>query len=168
MNNILFLNDKDFSTKTVSSGVVITTRITNISVVMFYSPKCQYSRDLMPLFRKLPTTLSGCIFAIANISKYPNIVNISRTTKMPIRYVPLLILFVNGLPYMEYKGEYTIDNIKQFILDTSNSVYNNIPRETMKHVTQHPDHPVPVYSLGIPIFTGIANYVEFNTTGTKS
>ena len=36
----------------------------------------------------------------------------------PIKYVPLLTLIsCNGLPYLEYEGENTLDAIKAFILE---------------------------------------------------
>ena len=37
----------------------------------------------------------------------------------PIKYVPMLTLYLNGLPYLEYEGDNTLDAIKAFIIQVS-------------------------------------------------
>ena len=45
------------------------------------------------------------------------VVQLSNQTIVPITYVPDIILYVDGIPYMRYDGNHDIQSIKKFILD---------------------------------------------------
>jgi hypothetical protein len=46
---------------------------------------------------------------------YNEIVAKSYETRMPIKSVPLIICYVNGTPYMVFKGKLTLDHLIEFI-----------------------------------------------------
>jgi hypothetical protein len=54
-----------------------------------------------------------------NVNKLENrrVVQLSNQTIVPITYVPDIILYVDGIPYMRYDGTHDIQSIKTFIVD---------------------------------------------------
>ena len=73
-------------------------------------------------FRKLPGTISGCQFGMINVSKNKEIVRTSKDTIAPITYVPYIILYHNGRPYMRYDGPANQNDIQNFIVEVANSL----------------------------------------------
>ena len=43
----------------------------------------------------------------------------SRKTVIPINYVPFIMFYVKGIPYIQYTGEYSTDDICDFIKSIS-------------------------------------------------
>jgi hypothetical protein len=93
---------------------------------------------------------------------HKGVVQKSQSTITPITHVPLIILYVNGVPYIEYRGPYQFEALRNFILET----YRLIEKEisfTRQSRTQFPnaEHPnvyhdpsknrIPKYSLGEPL-----------------
>jgi thioredoxin-like negative regulator of GroEL len=86
---------------------------------LFYSNECQHSANLLKKYKQLPKLINGCQFALININKPTNfsVVRLSQNTISPITFVPDVILYVDGIPFIRYDGPHEIQQIKQFILD---------------------------------------------------
>ena len=52
-SGILFLTADDFEITKGSKGYMLTNFIKDFSLILFYSPQCPYSQQLLPIFKKL-------------------------------------------------------------------------------------------------------------------
>jgi hypothetical protein len=117
----------------------------------------------------------------------------SKNTIAPIEYVPDVILYVDGVPYIRYDGPHEIDNIKSFIFNVyeklqktcfsnneqqqqqqpsvkqqlHNTGHANAPYKQQPHVIREVKNSIPEYTVGVPV-CGKRNdsnkcYLEFKT-----
>ncbi len=97
-------------------------------------------------------------------------IEMSKSTISPIKYVPYIALYVNGKPYMVYKGPQGLEEIRRFIFDVSQSVTKKqkpasaatapgaVIRENPKAGGLHE------YCLGVPLYgDDNVTYLEFDT-----
>lgn len=119
MSGILFLNHGDFEIRKGDKGDMMTLKYdrTGLTLVLFYSKELPTCAHLMTRFKQLPSLINGCNFAMVNMNKNMELVQMSRNTIAPITYVPDLTLFVNGCPFIRYDGEQEIDAIRKFLED---------------------------------------------------
>lgn len=121
MSGILYLNADDFVVKKGDKGnlMCLSYDVRGLSLVLFYSNDCQHCNKLMVRYKQLPYNINGCQFTMINVNKSDNrrVVQMSNQTIVPITYVPDVILYVDGIPYMRYDGDHEIQSIKTFILD---------------------------------------------------
>ncbi len=121
MSGILYLNCDDFVIKKGEKGnlMCLNYEVQGLSLVLFYSNECQHCNKLMVRYKQLPFNINGCQFTMINVNKMENrrVVQLSNQTIVPITYVPDIILYVDGIPYMRYDGNHDIQSIKTFILD---------------------------------------------------
>lgn len=124
MNGLLFLTEKDFGKGITASGknVITLPTISGFSLVLFYSTQCENCKELIPIFKKLPGKIGGCQFGIINIIQNKKVIHMCKNTVTPIKYVPFMLLFFKGKPYMKYNGPYDIDEIARFVMDVSSKV----------------------------------------------
>jgi len=125
MSGIYFLNHADFEIEKGDRGDMMTLKYdkNGLTLVLFYSkelPSCDY---LMTKFKQLPALMNGCNFAMVNMNKNMELVEISRNTIAPISYVPDLTLFVNGCPFIRYDGPQEIENICGFLKDIYEKIH---------------------------------------------
>lgn len=122
MSGLLFLTKDDLHLEESSRGGLILCNCVKrgISVVLFYSSKCEHCLKLIPIFKKLPGHINGVQFALSLVT--PEIAIASKKTIAPIQYVPLIILFVNGRPFVVYDGPFSEQEIKSFIIDYGNKI----------------------------------------------
>ena len=123
----------------------------------------------MSEFKQLPTMILGCKFVMVNINHNPEIIQKSKQSISPITYVPDLILYVNGLPYIRYDGPNKLENIKDFVMDIANKLektsfmsdeISNVPtkfeqpvepqQQQQQHI-QYPENAIPEYTIGKPL-----------------
>jgi thioredoxin-like negative regulator of GroEL len=123
-NGIFFFKNTDFVLRQNLKGKLLAFQeeLKGLYLVLFYSEQCTYCDQLMSDFKLLPQKLLGCKFVMVNINKNPDIVEQARETICPITYVPDLILYVNGLPYIRYDGPNNLEDIKKFIIDIANKL----------------------------------------------
>jgi hypothetical protein len=121
MSGILYLNVDDFIIRKGEKGNLLCLNydVQGLSLVLFYSNECQHCTKLMGRYKQLPFNINGCQFTMINVNKAENrrVVQLSNQTIVPITYVPDIILYVDGIPYMRYDGNHDIQSIKSFILD---------------------------------------------------
>jgi thiol-disulfide isomerase/thioredoxin len=182
--------------ESVRGGLVLTNCVKRgISVVLFYSSKCQHCTKLIPIFKKLPGHINGVQFALSLVT--PEIAMKSNKTISPIQYVPLIILFVNGRPFVRYDGAFTENDIKSFIIDYGNKIsarerdtfqqqkrqnqqqihYQNQP-QSKKNISndiygipynskKHQDIPDYINGIGVPKRDDVT-YLEFDDAYEKN
>ena len=168
-SGIYFLNEDDFILRENTKGKLlgIKENFNGLTLLLFYSRECQFCEKLLAQFKQLPSLIMGCKFGMVNINQNPTVVDISKTTISPITYVPDLILYVNGLPYMRYDGPGEIENIKEFIVDIyqklqktsflqnqngqhqSSTTENEIQKTTSSYAEI--ENEIPAYSVGKPL-----------------
>ena len=160
---LFYLNETDFIIKENQKGKSLTVGLDGYSLVLFYSTKCQHCQSLIPIFKKLPQTVGGCTFAMVNVSQNKGLIAKSATTRSPIKYVPLLILHINGEPYMRYDGPHKIEEIKRFVIEIAQKVSkNNKPQSNTQNSNSAPENvasEVPAYTIGRPKNAGKRNEV---------
>ena len=159
MSGLLFLQTEDFSIQKGQKGPILCHSIRGISLVLFYSVNCQYSRHLIPIFKRLPGQLGGCQFGMINVSSEKQIIGMSKATISEIKYVPLMILFVSGKPFLRYDGPHEENEIKRFIFEVSNKIqtkekFSNkeAPRMRQQVSFGNGTRAVPAYAAGQPLY----------------
>lgn len=197
MSGIHFLGEDDFIIKQGDKGTILSLvyDTKGITLVLFYSTECPYCDALINKFKMLPTHLNGCQFAMINVNRNMNIVERSKNTIAPITYVPDLILYVNGFPYVRYDGPHSIQHISEFIVDISmkiqNTAFMNQKQELSNQEIQlppsvpKPNHipqtqniikekhtNIPAYTIGTPLYgekkrDGVC-YLDFNSAYVSS
>ena len=102
MSGLLFLTANDFQNIEKENGNVLCTNIKGFSLILFYSTQCNYCKELIPIFKNLPGQVDGCNFGMINVNKNKHIIQMSNQTIVPITYVPYIILYIDGIPFMRY------------------------------------------------------------------
>lgn len=151
---LFYLNETDFEIRKGPKGDSLCVGIDGYSLVLFYSNKCDHCQRLIPIFKKLPGTVGGCTFAMVNVSK-KQIVQKSKTTITPIKYVPYVVLHINGEPFMRYDGPHELDPMKKFVIEIAQKVTQKNPRENKQTPIQQEVNPVvPAFTIGVPKNSG--------------
>lgn len=188
MNGILFFASSDFSLRQGEKGSLLCLNDSKgLALVLFYSNHCDYCNNLIKKFKQLPHVFNGCQFAMVNVSQYPDIAERSNNTMAAITYVPDVILYVDGSPYVRYDGPHEIKAITDFIVDIYKKIQqinffpnqqqaqqqgqqqtppNQPPRQAPP--SQQPN--IPAYTIGRPICGNKSDkvcYLNFNSAYTK-
>jgi thioredoxin-like negative regulator of GroEL len=124
MSGLLFLTSDDFLVEKSNKGDILCTNIPGFSLILFYSTQCVHCQSLIPIFKKLPGTIGGCQFGMINVTSNKECVRMSKDTIAPITYVPYIVLYIQGKPFMRYGGPHDGSEIKRFVLEVSNKVQN--------------------------------------------
>lgn len=165
MSGLLFLAKDDFKCMTGSKGTLMCTEISGFSLILFYSNACQHCQNMIPIFKNLPGSISGCQFGMINVTKNKDIVKLSKESIAPITYVPYVILYHNGKPYMRYDGPADLKEIQNFIVEVANSLQSrqSFVDDTKKDQTKQ--KAIPAYSVGHPKTCDRDDvcYLEFDT-----
>ena len=117
--SLIFLTNNEFTLKEINKSKVLTNPIPGFSLVLFYSTECTHCKTLIPIFRKLPGTIGGCQFGVINISKNKDTIKNSMDSTTPLKYVPLIILYHDGSPFMSYKGPRELQSIQRFVVEVA-------------------------------------------------
>lgn len=166
MSGLLFLTAGDFSIQKGAKGNIMCHEIPGFSLILFYSTHCVHCQTLIPIFKRLPGTIGGCQFGMINVSTNKHCVQISRNTIAPIKYVPYIVLYVNGKPFMVYKGPYDGNEIRRFVIEVANSIQKKQQFAKQPKGAKTDKKKIPEFALGIPVY-GDGNdnvcYLEFDT-----
>jgi len=164
MSGLLFLSSEDFFTVNGTKGNIMCHSIPGISLILFYSTQCEHCQKLIPIFKLLPGTLGGCQFGMINVSTNRECVKMSQNTIAPITYVPYIILFIGGKPFMKYQGPHDINEIKRFVFEVAQKMRTKqkftdggkikIDKEGLK---------IPAYTIGHPLCGGDGDDVCYLT-----
>lgn len=149
MNSLLFLNEQDFSIQQGKKGHILCNNLPGLSLVLFYSTRCEYCPMMVEIFKKLPHYVPGCQFALLNISTYQNVAWMSQKTIAPITYVPFVVLYVNGRPFMKYNGEKRLQDIAGFVNEVLSRIQNK-KNFSSSNIRVENEETIPEYCSGIP------------------
>jgi len=150
--SILFLTTEDFTVQKGTKGDIMCHNIPGFSLILFYSTHCVHCQSLIPIFKRLPGSINGCQFGMINISTNRSTVDMSATTIAPIKYVPYIVLYVNGKPFMVYKGPYQESEIRNFVVEIANNIQKKqqFSKEKVKETPQE-EGGIPAYTIGKPL-----------------
>lgn len=162
MSGLLFLEHEDFGVGQGEDGPILCNKIRGLSLILFYSTQCTHCQKFIPLFKKLPGSISGCQFGMINVTQNKPVVLMSRQTIAPITYVPLIILYFHGKPYMIYNGPYDENEVKRFVVEVAKSLINRQKFEMQDKVKQS-GKGIPEYTIGVPLCgDDERSYLEFD------
>ena len=163
MSGLLFLSSDDFSINTGNKGNIMCHGIPGFSLVLFYSTSCQHCRTLIPIFKKLPGSIGGCQFGMINVSTNKKCIIMSQSTIAPIKFVPYIILYIQGKPFMRYNGPHKQSELIRFVMEVANKIQSK-QRFTSENVKEEnkENGRLREYSVGIPLL-GSENrcYLDF-------
>lgn len=169
MSGLLFLSSNDFSIKRGNRGNIMCTDIPGFSLILFYSTSCQWCNVLTPIFKRLPGTINGCQFGMINVSNNKKCVQMASNTVAPITYVPYILFYVDGKPFMVYKGPYDHGEITKFVLEVANNISKKrqFSAPQQKQASEHKD--IPGFTIGIPIHGDNKNicYLDYDDAYTN-
>jgi hypothetical protein len=151
MSGLLFLTSEDFSIQKGAKGNIMCHNIPGFSLILFYSTHCEHCQVLIPIFKRLPGTINGCQIGMVNVSTNKACVDMSQNTIAPLKYVPYIVLFINGKPFMVYQGPHDQGEITRFIMEVANNVQKKqqFSGERVKQDTE--GSALPAYSIGKPV-----------------
>jgi hypothetical protein len=154
MSGLLFLTSEDFQIFRGTKGSVMGTSVAGFSLILFYSTKCEHCQRCIPIFKQLPGTVGGCQFGMINVSHNKSCILMSRETVTPITVVPYMGLYVNGRPYMRYKGPHNTKEISRFIVEVSQRAQQRSRKHNNKlesKIKKDPNGGIPAYTIGKPL-----------------
>ena len=96
---------------------------------------------------------------MVNVSQNPTVVSMSRDTISEIKYVPYIVLYVNGKPYIRYDGPYDAMEVAQFVIEITNKLHSKekfMETDTIKIS----EKSIPAYCIGSPV-TDRISYLNF-------
>ena len=149
--SIVYLKPEDFY---VSPGNDLATRIPKFSLVFFSSASCIYCKEIMPVFLSVTSAIKGCTFAIMDVNQGGmRVVKMAEGTKTPIRYVPHVIMYANGIPIAIFDPDddpaANYEMLKQFIIDNAAMVRSG--RTPSAVTTKNVSNKVCDTSIGMAI-----------------
>lgn len=109
------LTSNNFYIRQGRKGPILCSRVDGLSITLFYSTRCQNCKQLLPVYNSLSQSIRGIQFTALNVGKYRDVAQHSKATITRIEYVPLVIIYVNGTPFMSYDGPKTYENMFSFI-----------------------------------------------------
>lgn len=150
MSALLFLTEDDFNVSQGQKGSLLCTNINGYSIVLYYSTQCVHCHALVPIFKSLVGTVTNCQFAMVNVSTQKRVAIMSQSTITPIKFVPYIVFYVKGRPFMKYNGPYDGGEIRRFIVEITKNLQSRqkfYEDTTQKH---EQEKKIPEYTIGIP------------------
>ena len=149
MSGLLFLSSEDFTVARGTKGNILCNSIQGFSLILFYSTQCPHCQQLIPMFKKLPGTIGGCQFGMINISTNKQCVRISKETIAPISYVPYIVLYINGKPFIRYEGDKNLQSLAEFVSEFITRLKSQSNFISTQKSTKL-ENEIPPYSIAIP------------------
>ena len=167
---LLHLTADDFTKITNAKGnVILEHNISGFSLILFYSNNCTHCKRFIPIFKSLPGNVSGWQFGLLNINKNKRVVKLSAGTITPITFVPYIIMYYNGKPYMRYDGPQEMAEVKDFVKSVSDSIIKQInanrKEDTGEQDEEKDQNCIPEYCIARPTKGGVTEnicYLNFS------
>ena len=121
---MIFLDNEDFYVDKSSNGLVLCTKIPNLSFVLFYSNGCMHCHRMKAILKQLPNYIHGIQLGLINVDNNKKTIVDSSNTITQIKYVPFLMFYVNGIPYIQYSGEHKLEHVTTFLKKVISSLQN--------------------------------------------
>lgn len=150
MNNLYHLTSQDFFLENGSKGKVLCMDSKGLFLVCFHAnpDRCVHCEETIPEFKKLPQRIGSCKFALVNLNANPDIVKMSKMTIAPIEYVPFIILYVNGRPFLKYEGDRTLPAFMEFLQEVIQKLQTK--QSFIENKNYKVESEIPPYTVGIP------------------
>lgn len=164
MSGLLFLGNDDFTLMKGTKGNILCSSIPGYSLILFYSTQCPHCQKLIPIFKKLPGTIGGCQFGMINVSTNKNCIRLSNDTIAPITYVPYIVLYINGRPFMRYLGPHDANELKKFIIEVAQKMDSKQKFTNQANILENRETSIPAYTIGVPLYgcdNGECTYLNF-------
>ena len=166
MSGLLFLSNEDFVLSKGTKGNILCTSIPGFSLILFYSTQCPHCQNLLPIFKRLPGSINGCQFGIINVSNNKTCIRLSKDTISPITYVPYIILYINGRPFLRYSGPPAESEIRRFVFEVAQKVQSK-QKFSNEQVKEDVRGHIPAFTIGIPKCEDDVCYLEFDEAYEK-
>jgi len=168
MSGLLFLTTEDFSIQKGVKGTILCNSIPGFSLILFYSTECKHCKILIPIFKRLPGTIGGVQFGMVNVVSNKACIKMSKDTIAPITYVPYIVLYIHGKPFMSYKGPHDSAEIRRFVLEVANKMQTK-QKFSPENVKEDPKGGLSQYTLGKPLYGDDDNltYLTFSEAYTS-
>jgi hypothetical protein len=88
----------------------------------------------------------------------------SKETICEIKYVPYIVLYFNGKPYIRYDGPYDAREVANFVIEISTKLQNK--EQFVSDRIKPQEKSIPAYCVGTPISERIS-YLHFEEAYTK-
>jgi len=124
MSSIITLSTDDFAVQSGKKGnLLCILEMPGLVFALFHHPTCDKCPAVKRIFREIATRskVSGSV-QFASIEVTQSLAEKSKQTILPITYVPLLILYVGGRPFMKYNGAKDGREIEEFLLSVSSKL----------------------------------------------
>lgn len=121
-NPLMFPSSGDFFLRNVSGKILMSTKIPYFSLILFFSENCQHCMNFIPIFKQLPKQIQTCRFGMVNIKNEMNVVRMSQQSSYPIKYVPLILLYQDGVPSANYTGPASLRDLAMFVVETADYI----------------------------------------------
>lgn len=136
------LTPKDFNIIKTIKGDLVEYLHKELTVVLFYKNEegIEYSTEFKRVFTDIEDNIDlECKFAYINVDKYPEQLEMASKTKTPIHYVPYVVIYAQGRPYMSYSGK--IESVEIVRLIT----YVQLMQTVTASIQFDPKSIVPMY-----------------------
>lgn len=115
------LDSKDFVVERHASDpqkFILKPKLEGDSLVLFFGTNCKFCPALKAALSELKLDDRFKVqLAMVNLTIYSELVQLSQKTTTPIKYVPLILYYSNSIPYKQFDGNGTIENLTKFITD---------------------------------------------------
>ena len=153
MNSLIRLRFDDCNIEQGNKGPILCNNIKGLSLVLYWSPGCKICKILEPQYRKLPQVINGCKICSMNINENQQIIKLSKETIAPIDFVPYIVFYVNGRPFLQYDDKADLNKIINFInysMKLVESKKSFIDKGAKIDYDNKTDNPIPPYSIARP------------------
>jgi thioredoxin-like negative regulator of GroEL len=113
-----FLDNSHFE---VNQRGELSCKIKGYVLMLFYSTKCEHCGDMINKFKELNDTVNGCSFAQVNLDTNKELIKKVNASNIKLTFVPFVVLFANGTPYMIYSGPVSTSSLRRFILEVTDA-----------------------------------------------
>lgn len=115
----LFLEPEDFEThiSPVKQNKILTYKTSGLSLILFYSKDCKWCPPFLELLKQLPPYINGCQVGKSRISSQ----NMAFFAGF-IKRIPVMILYVDGVPIVSYNGEPNLQHVVTFVNEEARAV----------------------------------------------
>jgi hypothetical protein len=85
---------------------------------------------------------------MVNVSNNKEIIRMSQKTIAPLKFVPYILLHINGKPFMRYDGPHDEEQIRRFILEVAKQLED---KPHFANTVASGKKELPGYSIGQPV-----------------
>jgi thioredoxin-like negative regulator of GroEL len=101
-----------------------------IGVVMYTWHNCTHCTELEPIMKKMPSMVPSMSFYVVDIGENSTPTQMSADTILPLTYVPQIIVYINGRPFMRFSGTRNESSLRQFLAQVQHAVNVSMPFHT--------------------------------------